>query len=79
MSERDSDYARKRRWYARSRIPLHLLVDLNEGAVELRSQPGDLDYGRVDRYRFGEPVPLPEPFSFAVDTRRFRSYASAKA
>ncbi|WP_050507837.1 MULTISPECIES: Uma2 family endonuclease [Streptomyces] len=79
VSERDSDYAGKRRWYARSRIPLHLLVDPNEGAVELHSQPGDLDYGRVDRYRFGEPVALPEPFSFAVDTRRFRAYASAKS
>ncbi|WP_050514899.1 Uma2 family endonuclease [Streptomyces rimosus] len=79
VSERDSDYARKRRWYAMSRIPLHLLVDPNEGVVELYSQPEDLDYGRVDRYRFGDPVPLPEPFSFAVETRRFRSYASARS
>ncbi|MGW7557690.1 Uma2 family endonuclease, partial [Streptomyces rimosus] len=74
VSERDSDYAGKRRWYARSRIPLHLLVDPDKGAVELHSQPGDLDYGRVDRYRFGDPVPLPEPFSFAVDTTRFKPY-----
>ncbi|MEF3113074.1 Uma2 family endonuclease [Streptomyces chrestomyceticus] len=74
VSERDSDYARKRRWYAMSRIPLHLLVDPNEAVVELYSQPDHLSYRRMDPYQFGDQVPLPEPFSFAIDTSRFKPY-----
>ncbi|GCD45777.1 Uma2 family endonuclease [Streptomyces paromomycinus] len=74
VSERDSDYVRKRRWYAMSRIPLHLLVDPDEAVVELHSQPDHLGYRRMDPYRFGDRVPLPEPFSLAVDTSRFKPY-----
>ncbi|MFF3270445.1 Uma2 family endonuclease [Streptomyces chrestomyceticus] len=73
-SDRDSDYIKKRMWYAMSRIPLYLLVDPNECMVELYSEPDHLTYRRVDPYRFGDPVPLPEPFSFAVDTSRFKPY-----
>ncbi|KWT59324.1 hypothetical protein ADL21_24505 [Streptomyces albus subsp. albus] len=73
-SDRDSDYIKKRMWYAMSRIPLYLLIDPNECMIELHSQPDRLSYRRVDPYQFGDPVPLPDPFSFAVDTTRFKPY-----
>ncbi|WP_050502537.1 Uma2 family endonuclease [Streptomyces monomycini] len=73
-SDRDSDYIKKRMWYAMSRIPLYLLVDPNECMIELYSEPDHLTYRRVDPYQFGDQVPLPEPFSFAIDTSRFKPY-----
>ncbi|MFI2235375.1 Uma2 family endonuclease [Streptomyces chrestomyceticus] len=73
-SDRDSDYIKKRMWYAMSRIPLYLLVDPNECMIELYSEPDHLTYRRVDPYQFGDQVPLPEPFSFAFDTSRFKPY-----
>ncbi|MFH8405004.1 Uma2 family endonuclease [Streptomyces sp. NPDC018019] len=73
-SDRDSDYIKKRFWYAMSRIPLYLLIDPNECMIELYSEPDRTSYRRVAPYRFGDPVPLPEPFSFPVDTTRFKPY-----
>lgn len=73
-SDRDSDYIKKRMWYAMSRIPLYLLIDPNECMIELYSEPDHLTYRRVDPYQFGDQVPLPQPFSFAVDTSRFKPY-----
>ncbi|MEU9119460.1 Uma2 family endonuclease [Streptomyces sp. NPDC048506] len=73
-SDRDSDYIKKRMWYAMSEIPLYLLVDPNEGLIELYSDPSNLSYRRVDPYRFGDAVELPRPFSCSVHTSGFRLY-----
>ncbi|AJT67050.1 hypothetical protein T261_5425 [Streptomyces lydicus] len=73
-SGQDGDYAEKRKWYARSGIPLYLLVDPHDGLIELYSRPENLTYRRVAPYRFGDAVDLPEPFSFSVDTSLFRVY-----
>ncbi|MGW1026282.1 Uma2 family endonuclease [Streptomyces sp. NPDC002577] len=73
-SDRDSDYIKKRMWYAMSQIPLYLLIDPNEGLIELHSQPEKMTYRRVDPYQFGDAIELPEPFSFAVDTSQFKLY-----
>jgi Uma2 family endonuclease len=73
-SDRNSDYIKKRMWYAMSGIPLYLLIDPNDGIIELYSDPEKMTYRRVDPYQFGESVELPGPFSFAIDTSPFRLY-----
>lgn len=73
-SDKDGDYIKKRMWYAMSGIPLYLLVDPNNGVIELHSRPEKLSYRSVDPYGFGEFVELPEPFGFRLDTSQFRLY-----
>ncbi|WP_370069426.1 Uma2 family endonuclease [Streptacidiphilus sp. MAP5-3] len=62
------DRVMKRHCYGRGGIPLYLLVDREQGKVVLHSLPKGDDY--VDRYAvdFGEPLPLPAPFGFVLDT-----------
>lgn len=67
----DRDRAAKRRCYAQGAIPLYLLVDRERSQVTLHADPKDGDYREVLTYPFGKPVPLPEPFSFDLDTSRF--------
>ncbi|GAA3371628.1 Uma2 family endonuclease [Streptomyces sannanensis] len=75
-TDKDSDYIKKRMWYAMSEIPLYLLIDPNDGTIELYSDPDPrkLHYRTTDPFRFGDTVELPEPFSFAVDTSQFKLY-----
>ncbi|MER7674120.1 Uma2 family endonuclease [Kitasatospora sp. NPDC096128] len=71
-SNADTDRTVKRRRYAQFGAPLHLLVDRQEGACTLFSQPGELGYTRVEGpHPFGLPVRLPEPFEVDLDTTRF--------
>ncbi|TDC72277.1 Uma2 family endonuclease [Streptomyces hainanensis] len=68
-SNAETDRVVKRRRYAEFLAPLYLLVDRQERSCTLFSQPGELGYTRVDGpLPFGTPVPLPEPFSLAIDT-----------
>lgn len=65
------DRDRKRWAYAHGGVPLYLLVDRfdEDGpAVTLFSEPSEGHYRRALRVPFGEPVTLPEPFSFELDT-----------
>lgn len=73
-SDRDSDYAKKRIWYAASEIPLYLIVDPNMGAWELHSQPRGGDYRVVEHGEFGEDIALPEPFALPISTSTFKVY-----
>ena len=73
-TDRDSDYAKKRIWYALSGVPLYAIIDPNVGAWELHSQPRDGDYRVVAHGEFGEDVELPAPLSFALDTSTFKVY-----
>ncbi|MGW4505670.1 Uma2 family endonuclease [Streptomyces sp. NPDC004436] len=55
--------------YAEYGAPLHLLVDAAGRTVTLHSEPGPNGYARQDGpHRFGDPVPLPQPFSLTLDT-----------
>jgi Uma2 family endonuclease len=66
--------AKKQVWYARSGIPLYLLIDSNDGVCELHSEPHGGAYRTTRTNEFGEPVPLPDPFGFPLDTSSFRLY-----
>ncbi|SEM14030.1 Uma2 family endonuclease [Streptacidiphilus jiangxiensis] len=61
----------KRHCYARAGIPLYLLVDRDEAKVVLHSEPSGDDYARVLSVAFGEPLALPEPFGFELETSEF--------
>ncbi|WP_433462480.1 Uma2 family endonuclease [Spirillospora sp. CA-128828] len=65
------DREAKRTGYARSGIPLYLLIDRDEEKVVLFSGPDGKDYGHIDQVPFGKPLPLPEPFEIELDTSGF--------
>ncbi|MFC0598473.1 Uma2 family endonuclease [Streptomyces palmae] len=65
------DRVAKRHCYARGGIPLHLLVDREEGMVTLLSEPVAADYTEVHAAAFGKPIALPEPFGFELETADF--------
>jgi Uma2 family endonuclease len=65
-NDRDS----KRRGYAGAKIPLYLLIDRQRKESVLFSQPEKGDYTTRARRPLGEPIPLPEPFSFALEDIR---------
>ncbi|WP_445279475.1 hypothetical protein [Streptomyces sp. DSM 118148] len=43
-------------------------VDRETGMVTLFSEPENEDYLRLVRRSFGDPLSLPEPFAFELDT-----------
>ncbi|GGK54855.1 Uma2 family endonuclease [Streptomyces flaveus] len=61
----------KRRCYARGGIPLYLLVDREASMVTLFSEPEKDDYRQRTKRSFGDPLALPEPLSFDLDTTDF--------
>ncbi len=65
-NDRDS----KRRGYAGANIPLYLRIDRQRKETVLFSEPEKGDFATRSRRPFGEPVPLPEPFSFALEDIR---------
>ncbi|MFF2545245.1 Uma2 family endonuclease [Kitasatospora sp. NPDC058063] len=71
-SSAETDRTVKRRRYAQFGAPLYLLVDRQERACTLFSQPGALGWTRVEGpHPFGVPVRLPEPFELDLDTSEF--------
>ncbi|MGF1431221.1 Uma2 family endonuclease [Kitasatospora sp. LaBMicrA B282] len=73
-SDRDSDYAKKRAWYALSGIPLYAIIDPNDGTWELHSDPHGGDYRVIAHGTFGEGIELPAPFLLTLDTSAFKVY-----
>lgn len=73
-TDKGPDYFKKRLWYAASDIPLYLLIDPNDGSCELHSEPRGGTYRTIHQSQFGEPIPLPAPFDFVLDTSAFKLY-----
>jgi Uma2 family endonuclease len=67
----DIDRTSKRRAYAAARIPLYLLVGRDDKTVTLFSGPSRDTYISTATVPFGDPLDLPEPFSFTLETARF--------
>ncbi|MFC5674490.1 Uma2 family endonuclease [Streptomyces incanus] len=65
------DRETKRRCYARGGIPLYLLVDREAASITLFSTPGRDDYHEQCTRPLGKPLPLPDPFTFDLDTADF--------
>ena len=69
-SNADKDRGAKRRGYAYAEIPLYLLIDRERKETVLFSEPGNGDYAVADRRPITDPIPLPAPFSFALEDIR---------
>ncbi len=52
------DQGQKRFAYARGRIPVYWIVNLNDRQVEVYSAPADDGYGSVEVFRPGDAVPV---------------------
>ncbi|MFE5301464.1 Uma2 family endonuclease [Streptomyces sp. NPDC056632] len=61
----------KRRCYARGGIPLYLLVDREDSAVTLFTDPENGDYREQHRVPFGKTLCLPDPFGFDLEADGF--------
>ncbi|MFI9363969.1 Uma2 family endonuclease [Kitasatospora sp. NPDC053057] len=70
-SRPDQDRITKRHCYARAGIPLYLLIDRQKAQVSLFSKPHREEYTEVHLAAFGEPLALPAPFDFELDTKPF--------
>lgn len=60
--------------YPADRVVLTVEIDPNDGTCQLRSEPDRASYRVVRHSRFGEPIALPKPFGFDVETDRFKVY-----
>lgn len=67
----DQDRITKRHCYARAGVPLYLLIDREKSQVSLFSKPHREEYTEVHLAAFGEPLAVPAPFDFELDTKPF--------
>ena len=67
-SNPENDLVGKVRDYPLMEIPLYLLIDPRGGVVTLYSEPAAGVYHRQWNGRFGDRVPIPEPFTFELST-----------
>ncbi|MFF7632555.1 Uma2 family endonuclease [Kitasatospora sp. NPDC008050] len=73
-SNPENDLVGKVRDYPLMRIPLYLLIDPREGGLTLYSEPADGVYHQQWNGRFGDTVPIPEPFAFGLTTSALIRY-----
>lgn len=62
------DREEKRKGYAAAGIPLYLLVDRKAGRAILHGDPEGDDYCSTTPVKIGDPLDLPAPFDFTLDT-----------
>jgi Uma2 family endonuclease len=74
--DQDTDRCEKPRAYARTGIPIYLLIDREKGCVVVRSNPVDGEYERILIQPFGAEVPIPEPVGITLDTEPLKAWVS---
>lgn len=67
-SNAETDRVRKLRGYARSTVPMYLLIDRGERTVTLFAEPEGGAYRRHVQVPFGEKIEMPEPFTGSLET-----------
>ncbi|MFI8971300.1 Uma2 family endonuclease [Nocardia asteroides] len=70
------DRREKPRAYARTGIPVYLLIDREKGCVVVRSNPVDGEYERMLIQPFGAEVPIPEPVAVTLETESLKAWVS---
>ncbi|MEV6222317.1 Uma2 family endonuclease [Nocardia fluminea] len=70
------DRCEKPRAYARTGIPVYLLIDREKGSVVVRSNPVDGEYERILIQPFGAEVPIPAPVGITLDTEPLKAWVS---
>ncbi|MFB7666422.1 Uma2 family endonuclease [Kitasatospora sp. NPDC056138] len=73
-SNPENDLVGKVRDYPLMHIPLYLLIDPREGVITLYSEPAQGRYHRQWNGKFGDTVPIPEPFAFSLTTNSLIRY-----
>ncbi|MDI3420345.1 Uma2 family endonuclease [Streptomyces luteolus] len=70
------DRVEKPTGYASAGIPVYLLIDRDDGTVVVHSDPDPESsrYRDARTTKFGEPVHLPTPVGFRVDTEILKNY-----
>jgi hypothetical protein len=72
---RPQQIIRKNGWYSAAEVRTLLVLDPWTGRWDLYNHPRNGDYhGRLDG-NYGDPIPLPEPFGFTVETGGLPRYA----
>lgn len=77
VAELTSDSTRPVDWtdelpvYGKAGVPVYLLLDMREHTVSVFSTPTPLGYAERRTVGFGDELPLPEPFGFALETIGF--------
>ncbi|MEY9846718.1 Uma2 family endonuclease [Streptacidiphilus sp. MAP5-3] len=70
----ENDWTGKLRDYPLMRIPLYLIVDARQKTVTLFQEIDGDRYRMREDADFGQPIHVPEPFNFALDTSRLLGY-----
>ncbi|WP_060951399.1 Uma2 family endonuclease [Streptomyces hygroscopicus] len=70
-STAERDRGAKSRGYARAGIPLYLLIDRERNQAVLHSLPAGKRYTRKVEVDLSQPLSLPEPLGFDLDTSEF--------
>ncbi|MFC4376657.1 Uma2 family endonuclease [Nocardia halotolerans] len=81
VTSRDQDTDRRvrreePRAYARTGIPVYLLIDREKGCVVVRSDPVDGEYERMMIQPFGAEVEIPAPVGVTLDTEPLKAWVS---
>jgi Uma2 family endonuclease len=67
-SSQHDDNVVKPRECALGKVPLYLVIDTFAGKARLLSRPGDDGYAKEVAVKLGEPLDLPDPWSYSLDT-----------
>ncbi|MEV5409296.1 Uma2 family endonuclease [Thermopolyspora sp. NPDC052614] len=67
-SSQFDDHTLKPNFYARSGVPLCLVVDIYDASLRLFSEPSAEGYGKEHKVAFGQPLELPGPMDVTLDT-----------
>ncbi|WP_079054588.1 Uma2 family endonuclease [Streptomyces graminilatus] len=77
QSEKSRDIRDKADWYAVVRVPVLFVIDPRKSTWALHTRPDNGAYRDVLPGKFGESVPLPEPFGVEIVTDGFPVYGEA--
>ncbi|KQV03277.1 MULTISPECIES: Uma2 family endonuclease [unclassified Kitasatospora] len=74
-SNPENDWVGKVRDYPLMGIPVYLLIDPRDSSIALFTEPGPDGYRQRYTAKFGQSVPIPEPFGFDLATTGLVPYA----
>ncbi len=70
LSTEDADWTEKLEVYGRL-VPVYLVVDMQDSEITCFWDPSPHGYRSRTTVSFGEPLQVPEPFAFTIDTTGF--------
>lgn len=73
-SEKARDISQKNDWYAVAGVRTLLVIDPRHGTWALHTRPGDGRYQDTLPGKYGEDIPLPDPFGFTLATGHLPVY-----